>query len=73
MNYILAVFIPPLSVLLTGKIFSAVIIAVLWVASVAVTMGLSHPVFVILAWIIIARARGDKRHNQLIKTLKERE
>lgn len=73
MNYVIAIFLPPLSILFAGKPISAILVALIWVVSVALTMGLSHPIFVILAWVIIARARSDKRHKELLRTLKERE
>lgn len=72
-NYVFAIFLPPLSVLFAGKPLTAILVGLIWLASVALTLGLSHPIFVILAWIIIARARGDKRHRELLKMLKERE
>lgn len=68
MLYLVSLFIPPLGVLFAGRPFVALLLAAAWVASLLLTFGLSHIVFVVLAWVIIASAKGDKRHRELIKT-----
>jgi hypothetical protein len=60
MNYVLALLLPPLSILLAGRPILAVVVFLFWVPAVIFSGGLGHPVFVILAWIIIFE-RGQKR------------
>jgi uncharacterized membrane protein YqaE (UPF0057 family) len=53
MNYVLALLLPPLSILLAGRPFLAVVVFLFWVPAIIFSGGLGHPIFVILAWIII--------------------
>jgi hypothetical protein len=53
MNYVLALLLPPLSILLAGRPFVAVVVFLFWVPAIIFSGGLGHPIFVILAWIII--------------------
>ncbi|MEQ8368718.1 MAG: hypothetical protein RIB61_18620 [Roseicyclus sp.] len=61
MNYVLALFLPPLSILLTGRPFLALLILLIWVPAVVFSGGLTHPMFVLLAWILIHDRRADRR------------
>ena len=61
MNYVLALFLPPLSIFLTGRIFVGIIVFFIWVPAIIFSGGLTHPMFVILAWILIYQAREDRR------------
>ena len=61
MNYVLALFLPPLSILLLGRIFLAVVVFVIWIPAIVFSGGLTHPMFVILAWILIYQDHADAR------------
>ncbi|MEM1432116.1 MAG: hypothetical protein AAGG09_21880, partial [Pseudomonadota bacterium] len=53
MNYVLALLLPPLSILLTGRWVLSIVVLVIWIPAILVSGGLTHPVFVVLAWILI--------------------
>ena len=61
MNYVLALFLPPLSILLTGRLFVAIVVFFIWVPAIIFSGGLTHPMFILLAWILIYQAREDRR------------
>jgi|TARA_R110002124_G_scaffold229773_1_gene394918 uncharacterized membrane protein YqaE (UPF0057 family) len=61
MNYVLALLLPPLSILLTGRIFTAIIVFLIWIPAVIFSGGLTHPMFIILAWILIYQTRQDRQ------------
>jgi len=61
MNYILALLLPPLSILLTGRPILAIIVFVIWIPALIFYGGLTHPMFILLAWILIFQAREDRR------------
>ncbi len=61
MNYVLALFLPPLSILLAGRPFVALVTLLIWIPAILLTGGLSHPMFILLAWILIYQAREDRR------------
>ena len=61
MNYVLALLLPPLSILIAGRPFVAVITFILWLPAVVFSGGLTHPIFVILAWILIFQSHEDRR------------
>jgi hypothetical protein len=61
MNYVLALLLPPISILLAGRPFVALIVFVIWVPSILFSGGLGHPVFILLAWIIIYERRAERR------------
>lgn len=63
MNYVLALVLPPLSILLAGRPILAVVVFLFWVPAIIFSGGLGHPVFVILAWIIIFERRADRRER----------
>ena len=60
MNYILALLLPPLSVLLAGRPIVAVISFLIWVPAIVISGGLGHPAFIVLAWIIIFERNRDR-------------
>ena len=64
MNYVLALLLPPLSILLAGRPILAVVVFLFWVPAIIFSGGLGHPVFVILAWIIIFERREDRRDRR---------
>ena len=65
MNYLLALLLPPLSILLAGRPIVAIVTFVVWFVGILIPGGLlTHPLFVVLAWIIIFernRARDERR------------
>ncbi len=64
MNYVLALLLPPLSILLAGRPFVAVIVFVIWLPAILISGGLGHPIFILLAWIIIYQAHADRRESR---------
>ena len=64
MNYLLALLLPPLSILFAGRPFLSIIVFVIWVPAILFSGGLTHPMFIILAWIIIFQAREDRRERR---------
>ena len=61
MNYVLALFLPPLSILLLGRIFLAILVLIIWIPAIIFSGGLTHPMFILLAWILIYQAHEDRR------------
>ncbi|SES00064.1 hypothetical protein SAMN04490244_104349 [Tranquillimonas rosea] len=61
MNYVLALFLPPLSILLTGRIFTSIIVFLIWIPAILISGGLTHPMFIVLAWILIYQTHADRR------------
>ncbi|HRO12545.1 hypothetical protein [Amaricoccus sp.] len=61
MNYVLALFLPPLSILIAGRPFVAIVTFLVWVPALIFSGGLTHPMFILLAWILIYQAREDRR------------
>jgi hypothetical protein len=64
MNYVLALFLPPLSILLAGRPFVAIITFLIWVPALIFSGGLTHPMFILLAWILIYQSRQDRRLSE---------
>jgi hypothetical protein len=67
MNYVLALLLPPLSILLAGRPIVAVFVFLIWVPAIILSGGLTHPMFILLAWIIIHQAREDRRERQILR------
>ena len=63
MNYVLALLLPPLSILLAGRPIVAIVVFLIWVPALIFSGGLTHPMFILLAWLIIFQAREDKRER----------
>ncbi len=63
MNYVLALLLPPLSILLAGRPIVALITFVVWVPAIIFSGGLTHPMFIVLAWIIIFERRDERRRR----------
>ena len=61
MNYVLALFLPPLSILLIGRIFTSIIVFVIWIPAILFSGGLTHPMFILLAWILIYQSGEERR------------
>ncbi|MBD3663939.1 hypothetical protein H9Q16_08410 [Sulfitobacter sp. TSTF-M16] len=64
MNYLLAILLPPLSILLTGRPIVAILTFLIWIPALVFSGGLTHPMFIILAWILIFQAREDRRERR---------
>lgn len=65
MNYVLALFVPPLSILVAGRPFVALVVFLIWVPAIIFSGGLTHPIFILLAWILIYQSREDRRRRDL--------
>ena len=65
MNYVLALFLPPLSILLLGRIILSIVVFIIWVPAIIFSGGLTHPMFIVLAWILIYQAGLHSRPCQL--------
>lgn len=63
MNYLLAILLPPLSILLTGRVILAILVFLIWIPALIFSGGLTHPMFILLAWFLIFHAREDRRHR----------
>ncbi|MHA6347421.1 hypothetical protein [Roseivivax sp. CAU 1761] len=61
MNYVLALFLPPLSILFTGRLLTSIVVFIIWVPAILVSGGLTHPMFILLAWILIYQSHEDRR------------
>ncbi|QIE41602.1 hypothetical protein G5B39_06275 [Rhodobacteraceae bacterium SC52] len=60
MNYILAIFLPPLSILFAGRPIVAIITFFIWIPALIFSGGLTHPMFIILAWFLIHQSGTAK-------------
>ena len=60
MNYLLAILLPPLSIFLAGRVILGIVIAPIWILALVFSGGLTHPMFVLLAWFVIFERR-EKR------------
>ncbi|MGR3756053.1 MAG: hypothetical protein ACU0AT_02345 [Tranquillimonas sp.] len=61
MNYVLALFLPPLSILLAGRPIVAIVTFIIWIPAILFSGGLTHPMFILLAWILIYQSHADRR------------
>lgn len=57
MNYLLAILLPPLSIFLTGNPILGVVIFLIWIPALLFSGGLTHPMFILLAWFLIFSSR----------------
>ncbi|MEM9970492.1 MAG: hypothetical protein AAF762_05290 [Pseudomonadota bacterium] len=53
MNYLLALLLPPLSILIAGRPVVGILTFFIWVPALIFSGGLTHPMFILLAWFII--------------------
>lgn len=60
MNYLLAILLPPLSIFLAGRVILGIVVAPIWIIALIFSGGLTHPMFVLLAWFVIFERR-EKR------------
>ena len=61
MNYVLALFLPPLSIFLIGRPILSIVVFLIWIPAIIFSGGLTHPMFIALAWILIYQAHADRR------------
>jgi hypothetical protein len=57
MNYLLALLLPPLSIVLTGRVIIGILVLPIWIFALVFSGGLSHPMFILLAWLLIFQSR----------------
>jgi hypothetical protein len=65
MNYVLALFLPPLSILFAGRPIVALVVFLIWLPSILFSGGLGHPVFILLAWILIYQRSEERRTREI--------
>lgn len=53
MLYILALLLPPVAIMLTGRVVLGMVVLVIWFPAILISGGLGHPIFILLAWLII--------------------
>jgi hypothetical protein len=68
MNYVLALLLPPLSILLAGRPILAIVVFLIWVPSILISGGLGHPIFILLAWIVVYQAGEERRHREAMRS-----
>lgn len=61
MNYVVALLLPPLSILFAGRPFLAIVVFLFWLPAIIFSGGLGHPIFILLAWIVIYQGHEDRR------------
>ncbi len=64
MNYVIALLLPPLSILLVGRPFLAIVVFLFWLPAIIFSGGLGHPIFILLAWVIVYQAHADRRERR---------
>jgi len=65
MLYIVAIFIPPLAVLLAGRFFTAIFLFLIWIFLLLFVFIIpGHIITTVLAWIIVANTVGERRHRE---------
>jgi hypothetical protein len=71
MIYILAVFVPPLALLLNGQIFSAILNAVLIVPCILLGLIFGLPFIIPAAHAVIAiyMKREDRKHREVVDAI----
>ena len=58
MNYLLAILLPPLSILLAGRPILGIVVFFIWIPALLFSGGLTHPMFILLAWFVIFERRN---------------
>ncbi len=61
MNYVIALLLPPLAILLAGRPILSIIVFLIWLPAIILSGGLGHPIFILLAWVIVYQAHADRR------------
>ncbi|WP_370049531.1 MULTISPECIES: hypothetical protein [Salipiger] len=65
MNYVLALLLPPLSILFTGRPILSIVVFLFWVPAIIFSGGLTHPMFILLAWILIYQSGEERRTRRI--------
>lgn len=65
MNYVLALFLPPLAILFAGRPVVALVTFLIWIPAVIFSGGLTHPMFILLAWVLIHQGGEEARVRRL--------
>ncbi len=60
MNYLLALLLPPLSIMIAGRFWLGLLVAPIWVLALIFSGGLTHPMFILLAWLIIHQSNVSR-------------
>ena len=60
MNYILAILLPPLSIFLAGRPILGIVTFLIWIPALLLSGGLTHPMFILLAWFVIFERRNKR-------------
>jgi len=58
MNYLLTILLPPLSMVLAGRPILGIITFLIWIPALFFSGGLTHPMFILLAWFIFSERRN---------------
>jgi len=53
MLYLLALLLPPLAIFLAGRPILGIVIFFIWLPAILLSGGLGHPIFILLAWLVI--------------------
>lgn len=61
MNYLLALLLPPVSIFLAGRPILSFVTFLIWIPAILFSGGLTHPMFIVLAWIVIFERNRDRR------------
>lgn len=59
MNYVLAIFLPPVALILTGRILAGIVIGILWAAT-AIFFPPTHILFVLIAFAMVHDKRKER-------------
>ena len=77
MRYLLAIFVPPLAVILCGKLGQAVFNGILWtIALVTLLVGVGFGIWVVCsihAILVVNNYLADKRNEKVIEAIKSRD
>ncbi|MGR3803953.1 hypothetical protein [Marinibacterium profundimaris] len=60
MLYLLAILLPPLAIFLSGWIITSFIVLIIWIPAIILSGGLTHPMFIILAWLMIHQSKVQR-------------
>ncbi|APX24307.1 MAG: hypothetical protein CML50_15945 [Rhodobacteraceae bacterium] len=71
MNYVLALLLPPLSILFTGRPILSIIVFFIWVPAILLSGGLTHPMFILLAWILIYQSGEERRTRRIERSYRD--
>ena len=64
MNYLLAIILPPVSIFLTGHPILSVLVFLIWIPALIFSGGLTHPMFILLAWFLIFSSRERRARDR---------